>query len=135
VTDSPHQGVGGHRPRAKLRAFLLAGLLLSLLLAGVVSNFASSQPDGLERVSQDGCTVENEEIVGGECIAQAEREHEVGGPLADYGISGIDNSFLSTGLAGVLGVLLTAAVAGGLFWLVRRRDGSPERSGVTGARS
>ena len=36
-------------------------------------------------------------------------------------MSGIDNSFLSTGLSGVVGVLLTFAIGGGLFWLLRRR--------------
>jgi hypothetical protein len=36
--------------------FLLAGLAVCLLLAGVVSNFASSSPDGLEHAAREGCT-------------------------------------------------------------------------------
>lgn len=108
--------------RVRTGAFILGGLLVALLLAGVVSNFASSSPDGLESVAHRGCTVDEAgEITDGTCIAQAEKQHEVGGPLADYGISGIDNPYLSTGLAGVAGVLLTFAVSGGLFWLARRR--------------
>ncbi|MSW17325.1 MAG: hypothetical protein F2851_00005, partial [Actinobacteria bacterium] len=35
----------------KQTRFLLAGFVLSLFLAGVVSNFASSSPDGLEKVA------------------------------------------------------------------------------------
>jgi cobalt/nickel transport protein len=34
-------------------AFWLTGLAASLLIAGVVSPFASPNPDGLDRVSQD----------------------------------------------------------------------------------
>lgn len=102
--------------------FIIGGLLVALLLAGVVSNFASSHPDGLDSSLRAGCTFDaDDNITGGSCPAQREREHEVGGPLADYGVTGIDNEFLSTGLSGVLGVLLTFAIAGGAFWLVRRR--------------
>jgi cobalt/nickel transport protein len=105
------------------RMFLVAGLLVALLLAGVVSSFASSSPDGLDRTALDGCTVDaSGEITGGTCMAQKEQEHQLGGsPLAGYGIRGIDNGYLATGLSGVLGVALTFAVGGGLFWLVRRR--------------
>lgn len=108
--------------RVRTGAFILGGLLVALVLAGVVSNFASSSPDGLDSTATRGCTLNDEgEITGGTCIAQSEEEHEVGGPLADYGISGVENEFLSTATAGVLGVLLTFAIGGGLFWLVRRK--------------
>ena len=109
------------------RMFLVAGLLVACLLAGVVSSFASSSPDGLDKTALDGCTVDAAgEITGGECMAQKEQEHQLGGsPLADYGIRGIDNPHLSTGLSGVLGVLVTFAIGGGVFWLLRRR--SPEK--------
>jgi cobalt/nickel transport protein len=109
------------------RVFLLVGLLVALLLAGVVSNFASGSPDGLEAVARDGCTFDAEgNITGGTCIAREEQENQTGdSPLADYGIRGIDNPYLSTGLAGVAGVLITFAVGGGLFWLARRRQRAP----------
>jgi len=104
--------------------FVLGGLLVALLLAGVVSNFASAHPDGLDSSLRDGCVFDAEEnVVGGSCPAQAEREHEIGGPLADYAISGVGNDFLSTGLSGVVGVLLTFAVGGGLFRLLRSGAG------------
>ncbi|GAB3800221.1 PDGLE domain-containing protein [Micromonospora zhanjiangensis] len=102
--------------------FLVGGLLVALLLAGVVSNFASPHPDGLDSSLRQGCTVDAEDhVTGGSCPAQRARDHELGGPLADYGIKGIDNPYLSTGLSGVIGVLLTFAIGGGVFWLVRRR--------------
>ncbi|BCJ58236.1 PDGLE domain-containing protein [Micromonospora endophytica] len=106
--------------------FVVGGLLVALLLAGVVSNFASPHPDGLDSSLREGCTVDVDgEITGGRCPAQQEQEHEIGGPLADYGIAGLDNEFLSTGLSGVLGVLLTFALAGGVFWLLRRPRTGP----------
>ncbi|MDW3846261.1 PDGLE domain-containing protein [Micromonospora sp. BRA006-A] len=103
--------------------FLLGGLLVALLLAGVVSNYASSHPDGLDSSLLKGCTVNaDDEITGGSCPAQQAKDHELAdSPLADYGVRGIGNDFLSTGLSGVLGVLLTFALGGGLFWLARRR--------------
>jgi cobalt/nickel transport protein len=103
--------------------FILGGLLVALLLAGVASNFASGSPDGLDSASTRGCTLnENDEITGGSCMAQNAKDNETSdSPLADYQINGIGNSYVSTGLAGVAGVLLTFVVGGGLFWLVRSR--------------
>ncbi|WFE34052.1 PDGLE domain-containing protein [Micromonospora sp. WMMD975] len=116
--------------------FLLGGLLVALVLAGVVSNYASSHPDGLDSSLLKGCTVNaDDEITGGSCPAQQARDHELAdSPLADYGVRGIGNDFLSTGLSGVLGVLLTFALGGGLFWLARRRaPASTTGTGPAGA--
>ncbi|WP_434743084.1 PDGLE domain-containing protein [Micromonospora sp. SH-82] len=113
----------------RLWGFLGAGLLVAFLLAGVVSSFASSHPDGLDSSLREGCTFDADDtLVGGSCPAQQERDHEIGGPLADYGIAGLDDGLLSTGLSGILGVVLTFAVGGGGFWLLRRREpvGSPD---------
>ncbi|MGV9806520.1 PDGLE domain-containing protein [Micromonospora chersina] len=106
--------------------FLLGGLLVALLLAGVVSNYASAHPDGLDSSLLKGCTVNaDHEITGGSCPAQQAKDHELAdSPLANYGVRGVGNGFLSTGLSGVLGVLLTFALGGGLFWLARRRGPS-----------
>ncbi len=111
----------------RLGFFLLGGLLVSLLLAGVVSSFASSSPDGLDSAAREGCTFDaDDNITGGTCMAQQEKDHQMGdSPLADYGIKGIDNEFLSTGLSGVLGVLVTFGIGAGIFWLVKRRSREP----------
>ncbi|MFI5894582.1 PDGLE domain-containing protein [Actinoplanes sp. NPDC051513] len=117
----------------KLGWFLAGGLLVALLLAGVVSNVASSSPDGLDATARDGCTFNaDDEITGGTCMLQQEQDHQLAdGPLADYGIKGIDNAYVSTGLAGVAGVLITFGAGGGLFWLARRRGGNPAAAGST----
>lgn len=92
------------------RTFLLAGLLVALLIAGVGSYYASSHPDGLEYVA---------ERTG--FLDQADEHPAADSPLADYQTKGVDNARLSGGLAGVLGSLLVLALAGGGFWLLRRR--------------
>lgn len=97
----------------KQKSFLIAGFVASLFLAGVVSFYASSHPDGLEKVAQD---------IG---FLETAKEHtNADGVLADYGVKGVENERLSTGLAGVIGVVATGVVATGLFMLVRRKSGS-----------
>jgi cobalt/nickel transport protein len=81
-----------------------AGLLLvALLLAGVVSRFASDDPDGLTKVSED------------HGFAHTEKTHD--SPLGGYGA-----------LTGVLGVLVVLGLAGGLTYAVRRREPSEDRA-------
>jgi cobalt/nickel transport protein len=111
------------RQRVKFTVFFGLGLLVALLLAGVVSSAASSQPDGLDATAREGCTFNaDDEITGGNCLAKSAKDHDLAdSPLADYGIRGIDNSFVSTGLSGVAGVLLVASIGGGLFWVLRRK--------------
>ncbi|BCJ46368.1 membrane protein [Actinoplanes ianthinogenes] len=108
----------------KLGWFLAGGLLVALFLAAVVSNFASGSPDGLDATAREGCTFDAAgEITGGTCMAQREQEHQAkDSPLAGYGIKGIDNPYLSTGLSGAAGVLVTFGIGAGGFWLVRRRE-------------
>src|SRR3546814_21067026 len=90
---------------------LFRSLVVTLLLAAGVSQVASSEPDGLERVAED------------EGFSDAAEEHDLAGsPLADYGVEGVDDDRLGTALAGGAGVVVTLAVGGGLFWLARRRS-------------
>jgi len=112
------------------RIFLLTGLLLALLLAGVVSSFASSKPDGLDAAARKGCTFDSQDnITGGDCLARRETDNQTkDSPLADYGIRGLGDGPLSTGLAGVAGVLVTFAVGYAVFWLARRRRSSGSES-------
>jgi cobalt/nickel transport protein len=100
------------------RRFFAVALVVSLLVAGVASYYASSHPDGLEHVaSQTGF------------LDSAEDSATADSPLADYRTSGVDDDRLSGGLAGVIGVLVMLLLSTGLFWLVRRRgpgDAAPE---------
>ena len=94
----------------KQKTFLISGFLASLLLAGVVSFYASSSPDGLEKVAED---------IG--FIDSAKEHTNSDGVLADYGVKGVENARLSTGAAGVIGVIATGAISTGLFFLIRRK--------------
>jgi cobalt/nickel transport protein len=88
---------------------VVTGLVVSLVLAGGVSYYASSQPDGLEKVAGD---------IG--FLDSAKESAVEDGPLAGYGVAGVDNERISGGLAGVIGVASTAAVSFGLFYALRR---------------
>jgi cobalt/nickel transport system permease protein len=93
----------------------LGGLFATVLLAGVVSYYASASPDGLEKVAVDhGINSRTEE--------HASRDS----PLADYQTKNVDGPGLSGGLAGVIGVVATLGVGSGLFWLVRRGATTPD---------
>jgi cobalt/nickel transport protein len=113
------------------RGFLLGFLVVALLVAGGLSYFASSSPDGLDTVALHGCEVTETgggEQLDGTCIAQNAGEHATAhSPLADYSVLGGEGT---VGIAGVVGVLVTLALAGGLFWVLRRR--SPARSAGQG---
>lgn len=103
--------------------FFVAFGVVALLIAGLLSYLASSNPDGLDTVTLNGCEVtevDGAEQLSGECIAQNASDHALAGsPLADYTLGGNDGL---VGVAGVIGVLVTLALAGGLFWLVRPRQ-------------
>jgi len=92
------------------RKFYASALLISALLAGGASFYASSSPDGLEKVAEDVGFIETAE------------DHTFGDfTLSDYGIAGLENARLSVGFAGLIGVVVTALVALGLFMLIRKK--------------
>ena len=92
------------------KKFWLLGLLISMVIAGGVSYYASSNPDGLEKAAEDVGFLDN-----------AKDSAVADSPLADYGVAGVEDERLSVGLAGVLGVLVMVVVAGGGFMLLARK--------------
>lgn len=105
-SDAPSPTQAGSR---SAKTLLIAGLMLAFVLAGFASGYASSSPDGLEKVAGDQGFLEAGKDSGSS-----------GSPLADYVLPGIENERLAGGLAGVLGVLLTLAVGTLLFYVVTR---------------
>jgi hypothetical protein len=100
------------------RALVVAGLLVALALAGVVSFYASGDPDGLNKVAAD------------EGFAKGEKAHGLeNSPFAGYETDGVDDGRLSGGLAGVVGVGVTFLLVGGLVYAVRRRGGGHDDQG------
>lgn len=93
----------------RTRTLVVAGLALALLLAGLLSAFASESPDGLERVTAD------------HGLDARTREHPLAdSPLAGYATRDLEGD-LSGGVAGVAGVTVTLALSGALFLVLRRR--------------
>ena len=90
------------------RRWWLVGLAIAALVVVILAPLASSDPDGLERVAEDAGFI---------ALAQ----NFFAGLLGDYAIPGVDNAWLSTVLAGLLGVAIVVVVVVVLGRLVARR--------------
>jgi cobalt/nickel transport protein len=88
---------------------IVLGFAASLVIAGGISYYASSQPDGFEKSAGE---------IG--FLDTAEESPLKDSPLAEYGVAGVENDRLSGGLAGVIGVASTAAISFGIFYGLRR---------------
>jgi hypothetical protein len=88
--------------------FVVGGLLVAIGLAMLVSGFASSSPDGLDKVAEDHGMAAN-----------AKGHLFENGPLAGYAVKGVGNDRLGTAVSGLIGVLVTFGVGLVLFALVR----------------
>ncbi|MFM7501172.1 MAG: PDGLE domain-containing protein [Actinomycetota bacterium] len=100
-----------NQSKNNLKKFYAIFFLAALFLAGAISYYASSSPDGLEKVAEDEGFLES-----------AKDSALSNSPLADYGLAGLDNERLSVGIAGVVGVVVTAIIALALFTLVKKRN-------------
>jgi hypothetical protein len=93
------------------KLFVVVALALAVGLATAVSPFASSSPDGLNRVAQD------------EGFAEAEGPgafQEEDAPVRGYAFPGVENERVATGLAGFAGTLGLFALGLGLARVLRR---------------
>ena len=88
---------------------IVIGFAASLVLAGGVSFYASSHPDGFEKSAGE---------IG--FLDTAKESPLKDSPLAEYGVAGVENERLSGGLAGVIGVGVTAGVSFLIFYGLRR---------------
>jgi PDGLE domain len=97
--------------RISTRIFLIIGLAVAVGLAVFVSPYASSSPDGLEKVAETQSFLEDGRLY-------AEQESS---PVPDYAFPGVDDPRLATALAGFVGTLMVALVGVAIMALVRRR--------------
>lgn len=91
--------------------FILCAVGVSLLLAGAVSPWASSAPDGLNRVAAD------QRFLDRERVADVQRH----APAAGYAVPGLGRGRGATAAAGFAGTLLVLAAGTGMTLLVVRR--------------
>lgn len=93
-----------------MKTFTWVALAAALLIGVVISPFASSWLDGLERVAQDKGF-----------LGRGEGEPLVSSPVPDYAFPGVRGERLATAVAGGLGTALTFAVAFALAATLRKR--------------
>lgn len=89
---------------------IFIGLAVALAIALLLSPFASSLPDGLERVAKDLGFIEKGE--GAEVLKA---------PIPDYKFPGLDSEGFSTALSGTLGTLAMFGIGFGVARLMRRK--------------
>jgi hypothetical protein len=100
--------------RKSLFIFIAAGLALAVALALFVAPWASSEPDGLEKVAEDKGFIEAAE--------ETEPAWE-GSPIPDYAVPGLEESrpALATALAGLAGTVGIFLIAWGLALILKKR--------------
>ena len=93
------------------KLFTVVVLAVAVGLATAVSPYASSSPDGLEKVAAE------------EAFLEQARLHAVqdDAPVPDYAFPGVDDARVATGLAGFAGTLLVFALGYGVTVAARRR--------------
>lgn len=94
----------------RLKGFIWIGLGISLLLALFLSPFASSSPDGLEKVAESKGFAEKGE--GWKLWKYA--------PFSDYAIPWIKNEKVSTALSGLIGTLAIFLIAFGIGKIIKK---------------
>ena len=91
--------------------FTILALAVAVGLATAASPFASSAPDGLERVAGDKAFLDRGEL------APIQED----APVPDYAFPGVDDPRVATGLAGFTGTLVVFGLAYGAGAVLRRR--------------
>ena len=104
------------------RAFIMTSLVVALLIAVFLSPFASSDPDGLDRVSQDFEFADR-------AVEDAPATRLPSASIFDeYALKGVPAG-LATPIAGFVGTLITFGVTWAIGKLVvRGSGGSPPES-------
>lgn len=98
------------QPRISTRAFTIGALIVCVVIACVLSFFASSNPDGLEYVA------------GAQGFLETANESATSGsPFADYATAGVVHDWSSVAIAGAIGCAVTFAAAWGVGLLAQRR--------------
>jgi cobalt/nickel transport protein len=89
--------------------FVGAAILVAILLGVFVSPWASSSPDGLEKVAEDKGFLKKAEET------EPAWKHS---PAPDYTFPGVTNEKAATGVSGLVGVLITLAAAAAVGMLI-----------------
>ena len=94
-----------------MRRFTILAAALAVGLALPVSPFASSSPDGLERVAGDRAFLDQGRLAPVQESA----------PVPDYALPGVSDPRVATGLAGFAGTLIVLGLGWAVTGAARRR--------------
>jgi cobalt/nickel transport protein len=97
--------------KRRLNGFVYIGLGFSLLVALLLSPFASTSPDGLEKVAETKGFLEKGK--GWTFWRHA--------PFSDYSLPWIENEKVSTALSGLIGTLAIFFIAIGIGKAIKKR--------------
>lgn len=93
-----------------MNKIIISMLAASLAVAALLSPFASSFPDGLEKVAEGLGFIEKGEV-----------EAALKAPMPDYQLPFLKNEKISTSLAGVLGTLAVFGASAGIAKIACRK--------------
>ena len=96
--------------------------IAAVSIAGAMSYFAYSKPDALEH------SLANYSTGGNEAVSAQNTPAGNGAPLADYGVRGVKQPFVSGGLAGVIGIVMVFAAVSFIGWALKHRRGISRRT-------
>jgi hypothetical protein len=98
--------------RSSTRLLVIFGLAVAVGLATAASPFASSSPDGLNKVAEKKAFLADGRL----------HSIQADSPIPGYAFPGIDNERVAKGLAGFVGTIGVFALGYGLAYVLRRRD-------------
>ena len=90
------------------RRTMFVGIVICLALAALASPFASTSPDGLEKVAEEHGIAPSAPLW-------------TRAPIPDYAMPNVSHPGIATGTAGVIGTLVVLALGIGLARLLARR--------------
>ncbi len=113
--------------RNGLKKLILVFGLLSLIIGGVFSQFASANPDGLEWSIEK--TSGSTQVESGNAVSKnMEKVQQKTAILPDYSIPNLENESIGTSFSGVLGGIIVCVFSGVLGVFITRRK-NVEKSG------
>ncbi|MDD5622998.1 MAG: PDGLE domain-containing protein [Actinomycetota bacterium] len=93
----------------KITTFVVVGIIAALVIAVFISPFASSFPDGLEKIAENFGFIEKAQNTVSDNVFL----------IPDYTFGAVDNPLWQGALAGLFGVLIILAIFGIIFLIYK----------------
>ncbi len=93
-----------------MKKLVITGLFIAIAIAVFLSPFASSHPDGLEKVAEDK-----------NFLQAAEEKEIIKAPVPDYSMPGIKNKTIAGSVAGLIGTIIVFCIAYGIGIFLKKK--------------